>query len=1148
MLLTFILKCGQNAIAQEKIPNAYTIEEAGYFSNPVKTPHGIVLTDNYASKLYLKNENHITEIVSTPGCGRYYSTSPDGNYIGYKHISKTGMQAPAICDLVNQKTVLLHSPVKLCGQVSFSDNKIAFTIGNKLIVKKGNDTQEEFELEKYTNIVELSPDGAYVAYDKDQMQLAILNINNRKKEILWKNGCMFPKWSPDSKSIAFTTPAGEIIIWQSNASSPLSIGKGENPQWIKNTAELIYTKHQIKNFELINSDVYLYNLKSETEINITNSPDIFETQPYVCDDNNLLFCDLKNQSVCKADFVKKRGAVKPDVFIIKAGHRPAIKPLSEKIFKAHKTRAIKRLPKEIPYIHQVYDTPTWHNGYGSCAPTSVAMAFAYFNRLPKWPVMVEHSPVPAHINEYSSYIADKYRYKDYFFDTYHSGRNSYGGYAHMWVAIGSPYNGGMESYLSKHDIEHGEVVEGNNCTFEKTKAEIDNGYPHFICNYLTSSGHVTLAIGYSDVYNYVVFNDPYGDKNTYGYPSYDGKDAIYDWPGYNNGYQNLGGARNVVPWTYFAHTSEPVYNDSIIDDTYYNHGFHINNTEDGAKMEYYHSSEAGYNNLVWWTYTDNTEKDVCWVTWTPTLKWNATYKVKVYIPDMATANHAKYIINHAKGKDTILIDQDVYNDEWVELGTYQFNEGASGFVYLGDATPEPSQKITFDAVKWEKIDSIPFVEIQHITCKGLNNGAAKIHTIGASETYTYTWLTEPPLSATEISGLQPGKYSFEIKYPNGETASETITITEAANAFGLEIETIAPTATGKTDGEIYVKPFGGKNPYTYNWHDKENYQSYIQDLSSGEYNLSVTDSFNCIIDTVVELNSPVVDMPANLSLKNLEYDKVDLVWDEVTAAETFIILFKPMTAANWTTYTSTTNSYFIDGLRQFRDYVWQVAAISGADTSVFARMGFKTPHQTFSDECTGKFYDSGGSSSDYSNSENYIFTISPPGATQITMDFVYFKTEKGYDYLTVYDGADTKSSIIGKYHGSTSQSGSKIPDVITSSGGSLTFKFRSDHATTQTGWYAKWTSVGGECGTGIDKPDDELYHIFSSNSIIYIKSNKIALKNTKIELFNIEGKLLNSVDLNKMSKIAISGILLPGVYIVKVTKDGSCYASKVIVD
>ena len=43
----------------------------------------------------------------------------------------------------------------------------------------------------------------------------------------------------------------------------------------------------------------------------------------------------------------------------------------------------------------------------------------------------------------------------------------------------------------------------------------------------------------------LIFNDPYGNKNV-SYPSANGAGAIYDWPGYNNGYQNLNGVDRYV--------------------------------------------------------------------------------------------------------------------------------------------------------------------------------------------------------------------------------------------------------------------------------------------------------------------------------------------------------------------------------------------------------------------------------------------------------------------------------------------------------------------------------------------------------------------------------------------------------------------------
>jgi hypothetical protein len=102
---------------------------------------------------------------------------------------------------------------------------------------------------------------------------------------------------------------------------------------------------------------------------------------------------------------------------------------------------------------------------------------------------------------------------------------------------------------------------------------------------------------------------------------------------------------------------------------------------------------------------------------------------------------------------------------------------------------------------------------------------------------------------------------------------------------------------------------------------------------------------------------------------------------------------------------------------------------------------------------TGTFYDSGGAAANYSDDERRVVLIQPTGAANITLNFSQFDLENNWDYLYIYDGAATSATLIGRYTGTTS------PGVITSSGGSLLLDFRSDCATTATGWAANYTST-----------------------------------------------------------------------------------------
>ncbi len=99
------------------------------------------------------------------------------------------------------------------------------------------------------------------------------------------------------------------------------------------------------------------------------------------------------------------------------------------------------------------------------------------------------------------------------------------------------------------------------------------------------------------------------------------------------------------------------------------------------------------------------------------------------------------------------------------------------------------------------------------------------------------------------------------------------------------------------------------------------------------------------------------------------------------------------------------------------------------------------------------FYDSGGSASNYSNSEVLIKTFTVPAGNCLSLNFTAFSTESCCDSLRIFDGPNTSSPLIGAYSGATS------PGLVTASGTSITFRFRSDGSVTNPGWTATISCV-----------------------------------------------------------------------------------------
>ncbi|MCF8277074.1 MAG: M4 family metallopeptidase [Flavobacteriales bacterium] len=105
--------------------------------------------------------------------------------------------------------------------------------------------------------------------------------------------------------------------------------------------------------------------------------------------------------------------------------------------------------------------------------------------------------------------------------------------------------------------------------------------------------------------------------------------------------------------------------------------------------------------------------------------------------------------------------------------------------------------------------------------------------------------------------------------------------------------------------------------------------------------------------------------------------------------------------------------------------------------------------------CTGTLYDAGGPNENYQDNSDVTTTISPTGATSVTLNFSSFGYEAGYDYLFIYDGPNTNSPLIGQYDGFGLPNGG----TVTSTGGSITLRQTSDVYVTELGFVLTWECV-----------------------------------------------------------------------------------------
>ena len=393
-----------SVFSQDKI-DAYKTETDGFFIHPAKTIAGVIATDNYASKIYLIEDKELKEIVATPGCGRYFSVSADGSKVGFKIINPEGMQVPAMYDLTTEKISELSTAVNLCGQVSFSNNgKIAFTIGKDLCVMNGGNIQK-YKLSAYSNIAPISPDGNFAIFNNDKDQLFVMDISSNQIVQITDGlyGYAYPVWSPDGSKVLFSKLSGELMIWDKTNNKTFSAGAGENASWSDDSQYIIFDRPSVDNFEFKGSDIYLAKFDGSKIINLTNTPDVNEISPSFGSNNTIVYSTYEKKEIISENFDPLNFQISNQKTWVKINSPSLFNGNPTTFPQAENKNSITMVQGDVPYVHQVYDTPNWHSGYWSCAPTSAIMALVYYNKLPYWDITC-NSP-SSHTSHYGAYVA-----------------------------------------------------------------------------------------------------------------------------------------------------------------------------------------------------------------------------------------------------------------------------------------------------------------------------------------------------------------------------------------------------------------------------------------------------------------------------------------------------------------------------------------------------------------------------------------------------------------------------------------------------------------------------------------------------------------------------------------------------------------------
>lgn len=160
--------------------------------------------------------------------------------------------------------------------------------------------------------------------------------------------------------------------------------------------------------------------------------------------------------------------------------------------------------------------------------------------------------------------------------------------------------------------------------------------------------------------------------------------------------------------------------------------------------------------------------------------------------------------------------------------------------------------------------------INHVTCNGLSNGSIFLTISGGTPGFSYLW--SDGSTQANISNLAANSYTVTVTDAVLCSIFSTFSIDEPQEIVGTVSNLNNVSCYGENDGSATITVSGGSPPYTFLWSTGApgsgitNTQS---GFSAGNYNVTVTDFFDC--ETLITVN---ISQPDQITVNTIDQQNV----------------------------------------------------------------------------------------------------------------------------------------------------------------------------------------------------------------------------------------------------------------------------------